>query len=106
MTKDKSYSGACLLFWLKQTLSWTRDLGYYQMFWSITYVDWHEDREVGYESPYNQVMDQRHPNAVILMHALSEDNLLALRAIIQAAKQQGYVDDLVFKENPIRSFGS
>ncbi len=86
----------------EQTLSWTSDLGYRQMFWSIAYVDWHEDREVGYEYPYNQVMDQLHPGAVILMHAVSEDNLLALRAIIQEAKQQGYrfgtLDELVFKE--------
>ena len=86
----------------ERTLKWTSDLGYRQMFWSIAYVDWHEDREAGYEYAYNQVMNQLHPGAVILMHAVSEDNLLALEAIIKEAKRQGYrfatLNELVFKE--------
>lgn len=92
----------------ENTLKWTSDLGYRQMFWSIAYVDWHEDQEVGYEYPYNQVMSQLHPGAVILMHAVSEDNLLALRKIIREAKKQGYrfgtLDELVFKQTSHQLF--
>jgi peptidoglycan-N-acetylmuramic acid deacetylase len=90
----------------ERTLKWSNDLGYRQMFWSIAYVDWHEDREAGYEYTYNQVMNQLHPGAVILMHAVSEDNLLALETIIREAKRQGYrfgtLDELVFKEKAHR----
>ncbi|SFP00517.1 peptidoglycan-N-acetylmuramic acid deacetylase [Halolactibacillus alkaliphilus] len=86
----------------EQTLKWTNDLGYRQMFWSIAYVDWHEDKDLGQKYAYNEVVEQLHPGAVILMHAVSEDNLLALSHIIKEAKAQGYrfsiLDELVFKE--------
>ncbi|WP_245719428.1 delta-lactam-biosynthetic de-N-acetylase [Pelagirhabdus alkalitolerans] len=85
-----------------QTLEWANELGYIHMFWSLAFVDWHEDNVSGWESAYNQVMDQLHPGAIILLHTVSEDNADMLEHFIKDCIDQGYtfksLDDLVFRD--------
>lgn len=82
----------------EQTIQWGNELGYIHMFWSVAFVDWHTDQK-GWESAYEQVMDQMHPGAIILLHTVNEDNALALSHLIKELKNQGYtfksLDDLV-----------
>jgi peptidoglycan-N-acetylmuramic acid deacetylase len=69
----------------------SRELGYTNVFWSIAYVDWDVKRQLGSDHAYQNVMDQLHPGAVILLHSISKDNMEALAKIIDDARQQGFV---------------
>lgn len=86
----------------EQTIEWGNELGYIHMFWSIAFVDWHSDAKQGWQSAYDQVMEQLHPGAIILLHTVNEDNAEAVSHLIKEIKAQGYqfksLDDLVFKD--------
>jgi len=82
----------------ERTLAFTRQLGYYNIFWSLALVDW-VPMPGGPQEAYSTVMGRLHNGAVILLHAVSADNTAALDRIIKDAKAQGYtfktLDDLV-----------
>ncbi|HHU20009.1 MAG TPA: delta-lactam-biosynthetic de-N-acetylase [Bacilli bacterium] len=86
----------------EQTIEWANEFGYLHMFWSVAFVDWHSDQKKGWESAYQQVIDQMHPGAIILLHTVNEDNALALSHLIKELKAQGYtfksLDDLVIND--------
>lgn len=65
-------------------------LGYSTIFWSLAYKDWETDRQRGSDYTYNQVMNNIHNGAIILMHTVSESNLNALPQIIDSLRDQGY----------------
>ena len=75
----------------ERTLAVARQLGYTNVFWSVAYADWDTKRQQGADYAYRKVMDQLHPGAVILLHAVSQDNAQALGRIIDDARKQGYV---------------
>lgn len=81
----------------EHTLALTRDLGYHNIFWSLALVDW-VPMPGGAEEAYRSVMDNLHPGALILLHAVSKDDTEALDRIIKDIKAQGYsfktLDDL------------
>lgn len=78
-----------------------RQLGYTGVFWSVAYKDWEIQRQMGTQYAYDRVMEQLHPGAVILLHAVSRDNAEALGRIIDSARAQGYtfksLDELAVK---------
>lgn len=80
-------------------------LGYRHIFWSVAFVDWHEDQPKGKDYAYGELMNQLHPGAVILMHTVSPDNAEALPDFIKDAKKDGYtfktLDDLVMEYEDI-----
>ncbi|RKO68041.1 delta-lactam-biosynthetic de-N-acetylase [Desulfofundulus salinus] len=86
----------------ERTLAVTRQLGYYNIFWSLALVDW-VPMPGGPQEAYQSVMDNLHNGAVILLHAVSRDNTEALDRILKDARAQGYtfktLDDLVAKES-------
>ncbi|SDK34905.1 delta-lactam-biosynthetic de-N-acetylase [Sediminibacillus albus] len=86
----------------EQTIQWANELGYFHMFWSLAFVDWHTNNQKGWQSAYQQVINQIHPGAVILLHTVSEDNAEALEYLIDDLRKQGYtfksLDDLVMKD--------
>ncbi|MFC4401514.1 delta-lactam-biosynthetic de-N-acetylase [Gracilibacillus xinjiangensis] len=86
----------------EQSLQWANELGYTHVFWSLAFVDWNEGQEKGWQYAYNQVIDQIHPGAIVLMHTVSKDNADALAPIIKELKKQGYefksLDDLMMKQ--------
>jgi peptidoglycan-N-acetylmuramic acid deacetylase len=73
-----------------QVLRVSRELGYTNVFWSIAYRDWDTKQQKGSDFAYRSVMEQLHPGAVILLHAVSSDNAKALAKIIDDSRQQGY----------------
>lgn len=73
-----------------RTIAVSRQLGYIHVFWSIAYVDWDVNRQKGWKYAYDQVVNQFHPGAVILLHSISQDNADALGKIIDNAREQGY----------------
>jgi peptidoglycan-N-acetylmuramic acid deacetylase len=86
----------------QQTLEWAYDLGYIHVFWSLAIIDWNTDAQKGWQYAYDEVMEQIHPGAIILLHAVSEDNAKALEKIIQDLKKEGYtfksLDDFVLQD--------
>lgn len=80
-------------------------LGYRHIFWSVAFVDWHEDKPQGKAYAYNELMNQLHPGALILMHTVSPDNAEALPDFIRDAQEKGYtfktLDDLVAESEGI-----
>lgn len=86
----------------EQTLNWTEELGYITMFWSLAFKDWETDKQQGSQYAYEQIMDQIHPGAIMLLHTVSEDNAKALQQVIRQLKKEGYqfksLDDLLWKE--------
>jgi peptidoglycan-N-acetylmuramic acid deacetylase len=83
----------------ERTLAISRRLGYSHVLWSLAFVDWHTDRQKGWEYAYDQIMSQIHPGAVILLHTVSRDNAEALAKVIDDLQDEGYefrtLDDLM-----------
>lgn len=86
----------------EDTLQWTKEFGYTQVFWSLAFEDWETDKQQGWKHAYNQVMEQVHPGAIVLLHTVSEDNAEALDKIIKALKKDGYqfksLDELMIQQ--------
>ncbi|MBP1970610.1 peptidoglycan-N-acetylmuramic acid deacetylase [Virgibacillus natechei] len=84
----------------ERTLNWANELGYIHVFWSLAFVDWEEQK--GWEYAYDQLMNQIHPGAIMLLHTVSSDNAESLEHIIVELKEQGYtfksLDDFVLKD--------
>lgn len=60
------------------------------VFWSMAYRDWDVSSQKGAEYAYSFVMNNVHPGAVILLHAVSSSNTEALGSIINSLKSEGY----------------
>lgn len=85
----------------EETLTWSNDLGYTHVFWSLAFSDWKTDAQKGWRYAYDEIMEQIHPGAIILLHTVSKDNAEALDQVIKDLKTDGYIfkslDDLVIK---------
>ncbi|MEN1970214.1 delta-lactam-biosynthetic de-N-acetylase [Lentibacillus sp. N15] len=94
----------------EQTLKWANDLGYIHIFWSLAFADWNTKAQKGGDYAFNQIMQQMHPGAIVLLHTVSSDNAAALSKLIKELRKQGYqfrsLDDLVLKDTlPNAIFG-
>ncbi len=65
-------------------------IGYRSIFWSVAYADWDTSIQKGEDYAFSTVTSRFHPGAVILLHAVSQDNTDALGRIIDEAHAQGY----------------
>lgn len=65
-------------------------LGYKAVFWSMAFRDWLVDDQPGKEKALRGVMDNLHPGAIILLHAVSSSNTQALDQIIDNVRAEGY----------------
>lgn len=87
----------------EKTLQYLDELGYTHIFWSVAFKDWMKDEEKGWRYAYDQLMQQIHPGAIVLLHTVSPDNANALEKVIQDLKNQGYtfksLDDLMIKQS-------
>ncbi|ENH97995.1 polysaccharide deacetylase [Gracilibacillus halophilus YIM-C55.5] len=86
----------------EESLQWAQELGYTHVFWSLAFVDWNEGTDKGWKHAYEEVMQQIHPGAIILMHTVSQDNADALAYLIDDLREEGYqfksLDDLMLKQ--------
>ena len=65
-------------------------IGFRSIFWSAAYADWDTTTQKGADYAFSTVTSRFHPGAVILLHAVSQDNADALGRIIDEARNQGY----------------
>jgi peptidoglycan-N-acetylmuramic acid deacetylase len=83
----------------ERTLALSREMGYYNVFWSLAFIDWKTDQQRGWQYAHQSVMNQIHPGAIILLHSVSSDNAGALDKIIDDLRKRGYhfksLDDLI-----------
>jgi peptidoglycan-N-acetylmuramic acid deacetylase len=73
----------------ERSLCVTNALGYRTVFWSIAMADW-VPLKGGPDEAYNTVMGRLHNGAVILLHAVSPDDVQVLDKLIKDIKAQGY----------------
>ena len=73
----------------QKSLEVLKDLGYVPLFWSVAYKDW--DHKNGIEFAVQEVCKNIHNGAIILLHAVSSDNALALSSIIDKLQDEGYI---------------
>ncbi|MFC5774027.1 delta-lactam-biosynthetic de-N-acetylase [Ectobacillus antri] len=82
----------------ERTLALSKEMGYYNVFWSLAFIDWKVDQQRGWKYAHDSVMNQIHPGAIILLHSVSSDNAEALGKIIDDLRKRGYtfksLDDL------------
>ena len=74
----------------ERTLAISKNLGYKTIFWSSAYVDWNVKTQKCADYAFEQVTNQFHNGCIILLHAVSEDNMEALPEIIKDALSKGY----------------
>lgn len=74
----------------KEALMNVEKLGYQTFFWSLAYKDWETRNQRGADVAYEQVMNNLHNGAIILMHSVSISNLEALPKIIDGIRNAGY----------------
>lgn len=74
----------------ERTLAFSKNLGWKSIFWSVAYQDWDTNNQPGADYAFNHVMENYHPGAIILLHAVSESNTQALDRIIKGLKEEGY----------------
>ena len=86
----------------ERTLAITQNLGYQTVFWSFAYRDWETDKQKGADYAYKNVMGGIHNGAILLLHAVSQDNAEALERIIKDAREKGYefksLDDIALEQ--------
>jgi len=75
----------------EHTLKWADELGYVHVFWSLAFKDWEVNKQKGWKYAYDNIVEQIHPGAILLLHTVSEDNAEALDKVITHLKKEGYV---------------
>ncbi len=74
----------------ESALELVTSVGYKSVFWSLAYSDYDTDKQQGAQKAYKTVTDRFHPGAVMLLHAVSEDNAAVLWDVIDKAVLDGY----------------
>ncbi len=74
----------------ERSLAIANDLGYTTVFWSFAYRDWLTDDQPDPDTAYQLIMNQLHPGAILLIHAVSVTNVEILPDLIDGIRNQGY----------------
>ena len=74
--------------WSEKVMKAASETGYKTVFWSVACVDWVEGKEAAYI--YNNIVENCHNGAVILLHAVSKTSADALNMIIKYLKDSSY----------------
>ena len=94
LRENFSYKGEYFRFpsgeYSECALELVSSIGFKSVFWSVAYADWDTSTQKGSDYAFSTVTSRFHPGAVILLHAVSQDNADALGRIIDEARNQGY----------------
>ena len=74
----------------KTSLKILNSLGYTNIFWSVAWVDWNIDKQLGAKYSYDSYVNNLHNGAIVLMHTVSSSNKEALPDIIEYSLKNGY----------------
>lgn len=73
-----------------QTLAISQSLGYRSVFWSFAHKDWITDDQPDPAAALEKCVNQLHPGAIYLLHAVSTTNTQILGDFIDQAQAAGY----------------
>ncbi|MDR1706049.1 MAG: polysaccharide deacetylase family protein [Clostridiales bacterium] len=73
-----------------KSLNVVYNLGYKSIFWSMAYGDWDPANQPGEEAAFAHITEYFHNGCIMLLHAISESNALALGGAIDFIQAQGY----------------
>lgn len=86
-------------------LEFIESLGYSTFFWTVNFKDWDRKNDLGETYAYNYITNQTSNGDIILMHTLTDSNVVALPKIIEFFLNEGYIfknlDYLVEKRQDI-----
>lgn len=74
----------------QQSLALVHSLGYQSVFWSFAHADWNTDNQPDPAASLNTVLEEIHPGAIYLLHAVSATNTQILGDFIDGARARGY----------------
>lgn len=74
----------------EKSLYLTQKLGYKSIFWSFAHKDWEVNNQPKVDETINRVMTRSHNGEIMLLHAVSKTNTLALDSIIKELQSIGY----------------
>jgi len=73
-----------------KSLNMIKNNGYSTIFWSIAYKDWETNEKTDINKSIDSVINNLHNGAIILLHTVSESNVIALPKIIDKIREEGY----------------
>ena len=73
-----------------EALSAVRNAGYTPVFWSLSYADWDNAKQVTPQVAIKKLTDHIHPGAIVLLHPTSATNATILPALIDKWQSLGY----------------
>lgn len=86
----------------ESNLKMAKELGYKTVFWSLAYVDWHNDAQPTKAQAFEKLLPRTHPGAVVLLHSTSQTNAEILDELLTKWKEEGYtfgtLEDLFAKQ--------
>lgn len=74
----------------ERVLAQLKDLGHTTVMWSFAYKDYDVNDQKGTDYAHDTIMDNLHPGAILLLHAVSKDNADVLDRVIKSIKAEGY----------------
>jgi peptidoglycan-N-acetylmuramic acid deacetylase len=74
----------------KENMRMAQELGYKTIFWSVAYVDWHQENQPSKAEAFDKLLTRVHPGAVLLLHNTSKTNANILDELISKYKEMGY----------------
>lgn len=74
----------------EKSLFLTQKLGYRSIFWSFAHKDWEVNNQPKVDETINRVMTRSHNGEIMLLHAVSKTNTMALDSIIKELQSIGY----------------
>lgn len=74
----------------EQSLALLQKMGYRSIFWSFAYRDWVTTDQPSQQEGLNKTIDQLHPGAIYLLHAVSSTNTSILPQFIDKIRESGY----------------
>lgn len=74
----------------KESLEYTKELGYKTIFWSFAYKDWLIKEQPSEEFALKKIRTGSHPGCIMLLHAVSDTNAKVLGRILKQLQDEGY----------------
>ncbi|MDF2673371.1 MAG: pdaA [Clostridiales bacterium] len=74
----------------EKSLYLTQRLGYRSIFWSFAHKDWEVNNQPKVDETINKIMTRSHNGEIMLLHAVSKSNTIALDSIIKEMQSIGY----------------
>ena len=74
----------------EQNLVWAKELGYKTVFWSLTWADWDNSKQLPPDKAMDKLMSRLHNGAIILLHPISDTNGKMMDEFLSRLEAEGY----------------